>query len=156
LRSARSLIQTIGRAARNVNGEVIMYADRITAAMKLAMDETIRRRSIQSDYNKLHGISPETTQRAIMDFAPNSGQNDYYAVPRAKRTDTAGKAPTTPEEVADRALALRQEMFAAAEALDFERAARLRDELRQLDGGSLEKLPAPASKSARPAARKRR
>jgi excinuclease ABC subunit B len=161
LRSPRSLIQTIGRAARNVNGQVIMYADRITAAMKLAMDETTRRRRIQEDYNTLHGITPATTRRAILDFSANSGQNDYYAVPKEKagvgdKRSTAASLATD-EARAERALAVRQEMFAAAEALDFERAARLRDELRRLDEGALgAAAPAPKKSVKPPTSRKRR
>src|SRR6187399_2100563 len=81
LRSPRSLIQTIGRAARNVRGQVFMYADRITDAMKIAMSETERRRKLQHEYNQKHGITPATVVRAIMDqLSPASGQTDYYAV----------------------------------------------------------------------------
>src|SRR6185503_127395 len=80
LRSPRSLIQTIGRAARNAHGQVYMYADRITDAMKLAMSETERRRKIQHEYNQTHGITPATVVRAIMEMSPSGGQNDYYAV----------------------------------------------------------------------------
>src|SRR6187399_2086584 len=81
LRSSRSLIQTIGRAARNANGQVYMYADRVTDAMKIAMSETERRRKLQHEYNQKHGITPATVVRAIMDqLSPASGQTDYYAV----------------------------------------------------------------------------
>src|SRR5262249_38973728 len=88
LRSPRSLIQTIGRAARNVNGLVVMYADRETAAMKQAMDETNRRRELQRKYNEDHGITPATVTKAILDLSPTSGARDYYAVP--KGTSAAG------------------------------------------------------------------
>jgi excinuclease ABC subunit B len=133
LRSPRSLIQTIGRAARNVHGEVIMYADRITTAMKHAMDETDRRRKLQHAYNVANGITPATVVKAILDLSPTSGTRDYYAVSRGA---AAGGSGTERENVdlADRIEAVRQEMFAAAESLEFEKAARLRDQLRLLKG----------------------
>src|SRR5690606_33029767 len=115
LSSTRSLIQTIGRAARNVKGEVIMYADRITHAMSFAMSETERRREIQHRYNERHGITPASTTRSNFDINPASGQLDYYSIP---------KGPTRLLEVAegkahgaDLLDDLRQQMFAAAEAL---------------------------------------
>jgi excinuclease ABC subunit B len=136
LRSPRSLIQTIGRAARNVNGRVIMYADTITPAMKRAMDETARRRAIQKKYNEEHGIVPQTVVRAIMSVNPASGTTDYYAVPKTKGgAAVAAREVAREEDLTDRIEALRQEMFAAAENLEFEKAARLRDELRRLEGG---------------------
>jgi excinuclease ABC subunit B len=138
LRSARSLIQTIGRAARNVNGEVIMYADRETDAMRRAIEETMRRRSLQVVYNERHGITPETIRRAILDINPASGQTDYYAVPRTKNNqDSGAKAgASSGPDLFDRIEALRQKMFAAAENLEFETAARMRDELRKLQSAS--------------------
>jgi excinuclease ABC subunit B len=147
LRSARSLIQTIGRAARNSRGQVYMYADRITDSMKLAMSETERRRKIQAEYNEKHGITPATVVRAIMEMNPSTGQSDYYAVPKGhgakaggaerKRPERKGaaadaSADAAPPDIAERLLELRQEMFAAAENLQFETAARLRDEIRKL------------------------
>jgi excinuclease ABC subunit B len=134
LRSSRSLIQTIGRAARNSNGQVFMYADRITDAMKFAMDETSRRRKIQTEYNEKHGITPETIKRAILDINPASGQTDYYAVPKKSDGSSKGAKKTADNdaELFDRIEAVRQQMFVAAENLAFETAARLRDELRRL------------------------
>jgi excinuclease ABC subunit B len=148
LRSPRSLIQTIGRAARNVNGQVYMYADRVTDAMKVAMDETNRRRKLQKEYNEKHGITPATVKRAILaELSPSSGQTDYYAVPkgrgvggtaadRSKRAEAGAKATEPSQDVAERLSELRQEMFAAAENLQFETAARLRDEIRKLQAQS--------------------
>ena len=127
LRSPRSLIQTCGRAARNANGQVYMYADRVTAAMKLAIDETNRRRTIQGAYNIEHGITPATIKRAIMDINPASGTADYYPVQKMTREE----AQLASSE--DRIEALKLEMFAAAENLEFEKAARLRDELKVLE-----------------------
>ncbi len=133
LRSPRSLIQTIGRAARNVNGRVIMYADHMTPAMKRAIDETGRRRVLQEKYNTEHGIIPTTIIRSIMNINPASGATDYYEVPRS-RSGSDKRGPTPEEDLADRITELRAEMFAAAENLEFEKAARMRDELRALEG----------------------
>ncbi len=139
LRSPRSLIQTIGRAARNARGQVIMYRDRTTAAMHEAIRETDRRRDIQLAYNAEHGITPETIRRAILDINPASGTNDYYTVSRV--TPERGKGDRRPASrtesgpsIQDRIESLRQEMFAAAENLQFETAARIRDEIGRLKG----------------------
>ena len=132
LRSPRSLIQTIGRASRNVNGRVIMYADKVTPAMRNAMDETARRRIAQGAYNDEHGIVPQTVVRAIMNINPASGTIDYLNVPRLPKGAVAagGGTGVDPQE---RIVAMRLEMFTAAENLDFEKAARLRDELKKLE-----------------------
>jgi excinuclease ABC subunit B len=141
LRSPRSLIQTSGRAARNVDGQVLMYADRITPAMKQAIDETARRRAVQREYNEKHGITPTTIKRIILDISPASGYGDYYAVAKGSGSDgSSGVLQDSaqanwrkdPEALHERIELLRAEMFAAAEALDFEKAARLRDELKLL------------------------
>jgi len=137
LRSTRSLIQTIGRAARNINGRVIMYADRMTDSMQRAIEETNRRREHQEKYNKEHGITPETVKKAITDISPTSGNTDYYAVPWQRNPVASSSDPNI--SLQDRVEALRSEMFAAAESLDFERAAQLRDtlkNLRALDGSA--------------------
>jgi excinuclease ABC subunit B len=169
LRSPRSLIQTIGRAARNAHGEVYMYADRETDAMRYAISETNRRRKIQVEYNAKHGITPETIKRAILDINPASGNTDYYAVPKVVRK--AGKpgeaqAVDPAEELAERVEAIRQQMFAAAENLEFETAARLRDELRKLQAGmpagesppsrSTKSVPPKKKRSSFPPGRRRR
>jgi excinuclease ABC subunit B len=151
LRSPRSLIQTCGRAARNVNGEVLMYADRVTPAMKTAIDETNRRRALQAKYNEENGITPATIQRAILDMNPASGTADYYPVQRIVKADAKDA------RVEDRIDAMRLEMFAAAENLEFEKAARLRDELRSLErvAGSKGAVSAPTRGRARSRYRRR-
>ncbi|MET0343679.1 MAG: excinuclease ABC subunit UvrB [Polyangiales bacterium] len=142
LRSPRSLIQTIGRAARNVNGEVMMYADKITGAMAHAMEETNRRREKQREYNLAHGITPKTVVRSLQSMDPSMGQRDYVAVP--SRPDAKADAKDVGEQVE----MLRSEMLLAAEALDFERAAALRDQIRKLEGDD-------SAPPGKPATRKR-
>jgi excinuclease ABC subunit B len=128
LRSPRSLIQTIGRAARNVAGEVIMYADKITPAMKQAMEETARRRVLQQQYNEEHGITPETVRKTLGNAMLDPGEMDYVAIPIVKASEDAA------EEQAQTLETLRSEMLLAAEELDFERAAMLRDRIVALRG----------------------
>ena len=127
LRSPRSLIQTIGRAARNVEGRVLMYADKVTAAMKMAMEETARRRVIQAAYNEEHGITPTTVKKAVMQLDPTMGTRDFSTISRV-----AGVADEMPVE--EKLEAIRDAMLRAAEALDFEKAAELRDEMKRLEG----------------------
>jgi excinuclease ABC subunit B len=131
LRGETSLIQTIGRAARNVRGTVIMYADKETQAMRNAIGETNRRRSIQVAYNEEHGITPETIQKGISDIT------DFLAIEskvpagsrRNRRRETEGMSP---EEIRRTMVELEEEMLAAAEDLRFEYAAKLRDEIKAL------------------------
>ena len=134
LRGQTSLIQTIGRAARNVHGTVIMYADRETAAMRVAIDETNRRRTRQTAYNEEHGITPRSIVKGVTDIAQMSSQQ--AAVPgKARRRGLKAVDEQAAMPVADleRLIAnLEAEMFAAAEQLKFEYAAKLRDEIREL------------------------
>ena len=124
LRSERSLIQTAGRAARNIMGIVIMYADRVTGSMERAMKETNRRRRIQKAYNKEHGITPESIQSSIKDILSSIYESDYYTVSTV-REDQAGY------DAGDSTLeALEKQMQEAAEALEFELAAKLRDRIK--------------------------
>lgn len=125
LRSETSLVQTIGRTARNVNAKVILYADRVTNSMKKAIDETNRRRKIQLAYNVTHGITPETIRKEI-----KRGLTDEL-----KARKTAQEAVNLNESEFDRAelaVQIEKEMLTAAEGLDFERAAVLRDQLQEL------------------------
>ncbi|MGE7857177.1 MULTISPECIES: excinuclease ABC subunit B [Bacillus] len=127
LRSERSLIQTIGRAARNENGRVIMYADRITRSMGIAIEETQRRRTIQEAYNEEHGITPKTIQKGVRDV--------IRATTAAEEPETYEAAPAkkmTKKEREKTIAKIEAEMKEAAKALDFERAAELRDLLLEL------------------------
>ncbi len=126
LRSERSLIQTAGRAARNVNGEVILYADTITRSMKRALDETERRRKIQSAYNKKMKITPETVKSEIKDILGSIYESDYFTVP------VAAEEKAEYELSEDTIKKLESEMKEAAKNLDFERAARIRDRIKEL------------------------
>ena len=129
LRGETSLIQTIGRAARNVEGKVLMYADKETAAMRAAIDETDRRRAIQVKYNEDHGITPETIVKGISDIA--EFLQSESKVPRSRRRRRqATEMP--PAEIEKTIVELEEEMLAAAEELRFEYAAKLRDEIRDL------------------------
>ena len=126
LRSERSLVQTIGRAARNANGRVIMYADKITDSMKYAIDETNRRRSIQEAYNKEHGITPKTIHKNIRDLIAIT-----HAVEKEETTQTDFKQMTT-QQRREAIEVMELEMRAAAKDLNFEKAAQLRDMILEL------------------------
>jgi excinuclease ABC subunit B len=130
LRSAGSLIQTCGRAARNVNGRVIMYADTVTDSMRRAIDETERRRAKQSAYNREHGITPESIVKAIDDVLGSVYEADYLKVPI--EADEAAEKGRTPAEIEAEIGALTAQMHEAAAAMRFEEAAALRDRVRYL------------------------
>ena len=126
LRSETSLIQTIGRTARNVNAEVILYADRVTNSMQRAIDETNRRRELQLAYNAEHGITPETIRKAI---PAESKRRSKPGTSNRRRRESETNNNTSRMEFVNE---LEAEMLAAAEDLQFERAAELRDRILQL------------------------
>jgi len=128
LRSSGSLIQTSGRAARNVHGQVVMYADTVTDSMRAAISETERRRALQTAYNEEHGITPESVVREIDDVLSSVYERDYSSPVAAP----VAEAPQTQAELDAEIARLQKEMKAAAANLDFERAATLRDTLRAL------------------------
>ena len=126
LRSETSLIQTVGRAARNSNGKVIMYADSITRSMKVAIDETLRRRTIQERYNEEHGITPTTIYKEVRDL--------IVATKAAEETTAYGVEDTLEiEELKQRVIILTEEMLKCAENLEFEKAAKLRDTIKEIE-----------------------
>ena len=128
LRSATSLIQTIGRAARNVDGTVILYADEMTDSMKKAIGETERRRAIQTAYNQEHGIVPKTIHKGVRKMLAIT----------TRKADGTSESALTPEQTEERIGVLTEEMMKAARELEFEQAARIRDEIRRLRGETVE------------------
>ena len=144
LRAATGLIQTIGRAARNAEGRVILYADVITKSIKVAVEETERRRSIQRKHNEAHGITPESIKKAIREIDPAFayGAKDYLDPAPLAHTPAARKKrgrelEVDPAELPSLIDQLRQDMKAAAQAMEFERAAELRDRIRGLEARAL-------------------
>jgi excinuclease ABC subunit B len=134
LRSTRSLIQTIGRAARNVNGSVILYADQQTDSIRETLEETNRRREAQMAYNAEHGITPRTVEKRITSIRDSIWEQDYVTVPsKAERAEDAIPAHELPELLDG----LRREMREAARALEFEKAAMLRDRIAELESERL-------------------
>jgi excinuclease ABC subunit B len=130
LRAARSLIQTIGRAARNVRGKVIMYADRETDSMKKAIDVTRQRRVAQEEHNRRHGITPKTIEKAIHALE-GTAQDDFVDVTRPARKAKENDIPL--EELPQIISAMKREMFDLSESLEFEKAAALRDRIKELE-----------------------
>ena len=129
LRSERSLIQTAGRAARNVNGTVIFYADTVTESMEKAIKETERRRRLQEEYNRQHGITPTTIKKSIHQILTSVYEADYYTVPLVEEEKLPYKSP---RELEQEISLLEKEMKSAADALEFEKAALIRDEIKEL------------------------
>jgi excinuclease ABC subunit B len=130
LRSEKSLIQTFGRTARNVNGQVILYADRMTSAMDQAILETNRRRKIQEEYNRVHGITPQTVKKAVRNILSSIYEADYFTIPAVSDIKeeylSAKEIPAMIEK-------LKKEMKEAASHLEFERAAEIRDKIQRLE-----------------------
>ncbi len=129
LRSTRSLIQTMGRAARNVNGEVILYAENITDSMRNAIAETNRRRTVQEEYNREHNITPTSIKKNIQATLRTVYEQDYFTVPVA--AEEAGEYVST-VDIPALIARLEKQMRIAAKELDFETAAELRDKIRSL------------------------
>jgi len=132
LRGETSLIQTIGRAARNIEGRVLMYADKQTEAMRSAIAETDRRREIQLAYNREHGITPETVKKGISDIAEFLSMETRATPNRRRRVRAADGEPMSRAQLEKVVVELEEEMLATAEELRFEEAARIRDELKEL------------------------
>ncbi|HYZ20073.1 MAG TPA: excinuclease ABC subunit UvrB [Gaiellaceae bacterium] len=143
LRGKTALIQTIGRAARNTNGKVLMYADKMTEAIKGALDETNRRRDVQLAYNEDHGITPESIQKGVSDIAEFLSL-EAPTVPGRRRRGERKVEGMAPSEIERLIVTLEEEMFAAAEELRFEYAAKLRDEIKGLRRDLLEAAETPA------------
>jgi excinuclease ABC subunit B len=135
LRSERSLIQTAGRAARNVNGTVLLFADRMTGSIQRAIEESERRRATQLEYNRLNNITPSSIEKNIEDVLGTIYEADYVTVPLVAEEEALY---VTPEEIKDMIEELNAKMKAAAENLAFEEAALLRDKIRELEKHELE------------------
>ena len=151
LRGATSLIQTIGRAARNVEGKVLMYADKETRAMRAALSETDRRRAIQVAYNEQHGITPESIVKGVSDIAEFLQAESKVPRGRRRREKLDAGKQLQPAEIEKAIIEVEEEMLAAAEELRFEYAAKLRDEIKSLrrdfDIALAEQQRAPASRA---------
>jgi excinuclease ABC subunit B len=130
LRDKRSLIQIIGRAARNTESQVILYADTITRSMQGAMDETNRRRALQEEYNKEHGITPQSVKREVT----KSIVNIQEAIAKASKAGKSKKKALTEQEAKLQLFEIEREMQLAAERFDFEKAIALREQWRALQG----------------------
>ena len=140
LRSGRSLVQTIGRAARNASGQVIMYADEVTPSMEYAITETERRRGIQERYNEAHGITPQTITKSVAEILEISSH---------KEDGKKKRKHYTPAERAELIEKYKKEMKAAAKLLEFEHAAYLRDKIKELEGQGGGRAPVPRGRRGR-------
>ena len=134
LRSEKSLIQTFGRAARNVNGQVILYADKMTRSMDQAISETNRRRKIQEAYNQEHGITPQTVKKSVRNIMASIYEADYLTIPAVSDVEE-GYVPI--KEIPSMIQKLKKEMKEAASHLEFERAAEIRDKIVHLEATEL-------------------
>ena len=134
LRSDRSLIQTIGRAARNLHGKAILYADTLTGSMQRAIDETNRRREVQLQYNEAHGVTPKGIEKSITDVmeAGDSGRDKRKGRRKSAKTQAPNVETLSASDAAKRMKQVEKEMYECARNLEFERAASLRDELDQI------------------------
>jgi excinuclease ABC subunit B len=130
LRSEKSLIQTFGRAARNVNGQVILYADKMTTSMDQAILETDRRRKIQDEYNNVHGITPQTVKKAVRNILASIYEADYFSVPTVSDFEEGYVSFKEIPKMIDK---LKKDMKEAATHLEFERAAEIRDKIHELE-----------------------
>lgn len=139
LRSERSLIQTCGRASRNVNGRVILYGDQVTGSMKRAMEESRRRRMLQLQYNREHDITPETIRKDIHNILGSPYEADYVTIPMAAEEEASYLSPDQLEEIIEE---LKGKMKKAAKNLAFEEAAMFRDRIKELEKQELELLDA--------------
>ncbi len=133
LRSERSLIQTAGRAARNIDGLVILYADTITNSIQRTIDETSRRRKIQTEFNAEHDITPESIRKNINDILSSLAEQDYVTVDSSEKQRSEIRVDQIPGTIKK----LTKEMFAAAKNLEFEKAAEIRDQIRDLERTAL-------------------
>ena len=145
LRSERSLTQTVGRAARNVNGRVIMYADVVTQSMQKTIDETERRRSIQEEYNQKHGITPKSVSRPIQKSLRTEKEEDHEELMVSESN--------SPKEIKKLIKQLEKEMFDSVKKLEFEKAALLRDQINFLKDGT---MPSKNKKAPKKYGRKKR
>lgn len=135
LRSETSLIQTCGRAARNISGRVLMYGDYLTKSMDKAISETHRRRKIQLEYNKKNNITPETIKKSIHQILTSVYEQDYSAIPAVQEKE---ETYNSPDAIAKKIKQLKKQMVKHAKNLDFESAAKIRDEIKQLEQKELE------------------